>query len=288
MSTVTPPPPPAQGTDEQWYFMAADVQIGPVGRDGVAQRITSGSVDAGTLVWADGQQTWAPLRDTALAPLLRTTALTPPPPPGAVGASGGPSAPPSPAAPPDAQQVSDGWAWAVCAVPLLMLIVSAVMLPVVGIEGVGVAELAAGLVLNTVFALADQRQLAKAGRDDKSLVVWAALIVPVYLYRRDRVLGLKPIRLGVWVAVFVLSFTPFASELASGIAANEIDSGIVEDTIEEGVLEQAGLQVTAECPAGIPARRGETFECVISGGGETGFVEVRVQTDAGDIVWQVR
>ncbi len=203
----------------------------------------------------------------------------PPPPPGA-----GPA--PSAAG---VRPVADTWAWALVAMPLVITFIGALFVTSVGVDGVPVVELVAALVLNSAAVIWDWRRLQAAGVERPP--VWLGLfLVPAYLYRRAQLLGRNQLTLGLWAAALVLSMTPAVSNLAIDFAGNKMDAATVESQIANWARDDVGLgAVDVSCPGGIPAKRGETFTCVMSDGyGNSALVEVEVQNEAGDVVWQAR
>jgi hypothetical protein len=68
-----------------------------------------------------------------------------------------------------------------------------------------------------------------------------------------------------------------------------LDVSRVEHTIEEGVLKQADTSVTATCPDPLSGQVGDTRTCSIEDDyGNTNLVDVTIQNNNGDIVWEVR
>jgi hypothetical protein len=68
-----------------------------------------------------------------------------------------------------------------------------------------------------------------------------------------------------------------------------LDVARVEQTIEDGVLDQADVSVTATCPDPMTGQVGDMRTCSIEDDyGDTELVDVTIQNDQGDIVWQVR
>jgi hypothetical protein len=92
---------------------------------------------------------------------------------------------------------------------------------------------------------------------------------------------------------------PIGTLLAAGILSScstvdqitgvDLDVARVEQTIEDGILEQADIYVTATCPDPMAGQVGDTRTCSIEDDyGDTELVDVTIQNDQGDIVWQVR
>ena len=73
------------------------------------------------------------------------------------------------------------------------------------------------------------------------------------------------------------------------ITGVDLDVARVEQTIEDGVLDQADVYVTATCPDPMSGQVGDTRTCSIEDDyGDTELVDVTIQNDNGDIIWQVR
>lgn len=73
------------------------------------------------------------------------------------------------------------------------------------------------------------------------------------------------------------------------ITGVDLDVSRVEQTIEEGVLKQADINVVATCPDPMSGQVGDIRTCSIEDDyGTNGLVDVTIQNDQGDIVWQVR
>lgn len=269
-----------------WYYTTTTGQQGPFTADDMKRRIASRELSSSTLVWRDGMTDWSPLSDTELfdPPRHSPPPLPPTKPPAASGS------PPSSDSGVGHPEVSDGFAWALALAPLVIGLVEAILIPVVGMEGIGSAGLIAGVAINSLFAILDSRRLKEAGYDDNSLLILALLLVPVYLWRRSRLLGRDQRHLIVWIAALLLSLTSGFSDFASGVVGNEIDDAVVERAISDWFRDEVEAgQVDVECPAGIPAKRGETFRCVAEDSfGDSAIVEVEVQNNAGDVIWEVR
>ena len=73
------------------------------------------------------------------------------------------------------------------------------------------------------------------------------------------------------------------------ISGVDLDVDRVEQTIEDGVLEQADIYVTATCPDPMAGQVGDTRTCSIEDDyGDVELVDVTIQNDNGDIIWEVR
>ena len=73
--------------------------------------------------------------------------------------------------------------------------------------------------------------------------------------------------------------------VATGCGGTEIDDAKAERFIEATVTEQVGARVeSVECPTGLTAKKGETFECTVTGDdGSTGRTVVTEKDDEGNV-----
>jgi len=84
----------------------------------------------------------------------------------------------------------------------------------------------------------------------------------------------------------VLAVIPLAR--SSGVGAGTIDPTKLDATIVSGIHDQSGQTVTVDCPDGQAMTKGNTFSCVATdAAGQNHVVNVTVQNDQGDVVWQV-
>lgn len=76
-----------------------------------------------------------------------------------------------------------------------------------------------------------------------------------------------------------------AALAAAGCGGTEIDDAKAERFIEDTVTEQVGARVqSVECPTGLTAEKGETFECTVTGDdGSTGRTVVTEKDDEGNV-----
>ena len=93
-STSEPPAAKANASIDQWHVAINDVPVGPMKRDELQKKISSGLVSGESLGWREGYDDWRPLKEIAeLAPMLRRS--LPPTPKASLGPGGrGVPAPP--------------------------------------------------------------------------------------------------------------------------------------------------------------------------------------------------
>ena len=48
---------------KQWYMAVGGQQVGPVSEDEIRQNLANGTIDAATLLFAEGMSTWTAMRD---------------------------------------------------------------------------------------------------------------------------------------------------------------------------------------------------------------------------------
>ena len=59
----TTPPPPSQ--EPTWYYLEGQQRLGPIPTQTMLTLIESGGITAGTMVWRQGMETWAPIGGVA-------------------------------------------------------------------------------------------------------------------------------------------------------------------------------------------------------------------------------
>ena len=65
-----------------------------------------------------------------------------------------------------------------------------------------------GWGLNATIALLDDRSLKAGGWNSEKLNTWLVILVPIYLYKRDQLLGAGMTRFWVWLGAFAVSLLP--------------------------------------------------------------------------------
>ena len=202
----------------------------------------------------------------------------PPSPPASVGASGT-----SPESSSTARAaIDDRYLWAIVAVPVLVGIVEMV----VGFNpGLTTILIIAAIGANTGLALLDIRANQELSEDGSTglLALLAALLMPVYVFKRQRTLGRSLAPFWTYILAFV---AVIALQVVTG-ATNFIDAGIVESEMESWGRSTFGVRVDVDCPGDQPARAGHRFVCEMSDGQDTVGVRVEVLNSDGDIEWEV-
>jgi hypothetical protein len=193
---------------------------------------------------------------------------------------------PPPPAPWDLPQqsgarVDDTWAWALALVPLLFIAFDAALY-LSGVNDLFGIGLVAAFFVNTIFAIADERLLKRAGHDVSLL--WALLLVPVYLLLRSKRLGRSQAHLAVWLASFVVYIAgSLAVERAVGIVY--LDMQAIERSVGDDAAEVYGGPQEVDCPAEDTWRVGQTFRCDVVDAEGTAIWEVTVRDRDGFVTW---
>lgn len=253
------------------------VGAAPVAAQRTAERLRAGTDPQPYAVTLTTPRPPAPT--TAPVPLASSPPPPPPPPPGGYGAP-----PPQAPLPPQAVVV-DRWAWGIVALPAILLVVLGAAS---GIPRWMVAVSPLTLAAMVGLMLADLRaNPAITARDSAVvMVVLGAVLMPMYLFKRQRALGrglaLFWTHLGLSAVAAVASFIAVASMFSSVF----LDHESIEREIELQVLAQTQTRVEVSCPPLQPATAGRTFTCTLRDQGWTTDVSVRMVDDQA-FEWQV-
>lgn len=165
-------------SDVEWHYEANGVRSGPVSESAIRDLIATNKLGRSSYVWSKGMADWMTIETT---PFSRQFADTPPPLTGAA--------------------VNNTLVWWLAFAPLLGLMLAEFL---AGASGKDVAGFWwTTLVLNVALSIADEKKLKKAGHDTAAMGM--AFIVPVYLFKRAKVLKQSNSYFIVWVVLFVLS-----------------------------------------------------------------------------------
>ncbi|MDW8241591.1 MAG: DUF4339 domain-containing protein [Thermogemmata sp.] len=234
----------------RWYYAKFGVRYGPVSDHELKALAESGQLEPNDLIWTDGMTAWKPA--VCVKGLFTVTPITPPP-----------QSPTFPSAQPkttgqqllvspseeyrkisdqvaDKHNYSSGrnkmsylahdiWAWLLVAVPVVGTIVELIT---------GRSLLLLYLLLNSTFGFADERSL-KANKYPAPSGWWAAIVVPVYLWKRGTVLQRPRLHFWLWVVSFIVSV----------VLTYSFDYSELEDTAQSLVTQivREQLHGTAKC-----------------------------------------
>lgn len=178
--------PPAQSAanvpGEWWYNAGNGERKGPVFGRALDILLSDGGISYGTDVWRQGFQEWQKAEDTDLLGYLRQTS------PSSVYKA----------------KVDNTMVWCVAFAPIVRFFVDVSLFTAVA----GIHITLTGVILNIVtivFCGFDASNLKKAGHDmGKWTWIWILFLVPVYLYKRARMLKEDCSYLITWFFLYVV------------------------------------------------------------------------------------
>jgi hypothetical protein len=176
-------------SSEQWFYEEKGERKGEIGTPQIIELIRTGQLIYGSLVWKRGMPDWIQIEKTELRHHLE--AFSPPPLTG--------------------RRVSNTLAWLLAFAPLIGFMLQCFAAGLTGDSESQWEQAMADsrywyltLILNIVFSLLDEKRLKQAGYDTRRFKLWV-LILPVYLYKRAKVLNQMQAPCIVWVICFVLT-----------------------------------------------------------------------------------
>ncbi|CDZ43107.1 Hypothetical protein NGAL_HAMBI1146_58800 [Neorhizobium galegae bv. officinalis] len=158
-----------------WHYSVNGRQAGPVTQEEIMSKFQKGDINEDTLVWNGALgATWKRYSEVSE---LQQPDIPPPLPPSAI---------------------TDVWIWLLAIVPALGYFVENALSTT---EGDPPVVLLAYCVVNGTLGYFDERAIKQSGRRDRSTSFWAAaLLVPVYLFSRNRRLRRNQFPLATWFA----------------------------------------------------------------------------------------
>lgn len=181
--------------------------------------------------------------------------------------------------------VDHRFAWVLALIPLGSLALYAV-LALGGLDSWPIFLIGsiALIVLQVASAVSDARRLRAVGV--RASTALAILVVPIYLFIRASRVGGYVIPI-VWCVISLATFIATLALIPSfGVV---VDSPLVERSIERAILRQTGESVDVQCAGFLLVTPGDDFQC--SGTTDDGsdfIIDITLQNDSGDIVWEVR
>ncbi|EEW1803175.1 DUF4339 domain-containing protein [Escherichia coli] len=153
------------------------------------ERIRRGELNASTLVWQQGMLEWQPVSATSLAEILKQSEV-PPALPG--------------------HRIPGDVVWTLAFAPLIGYILEMWTAELNGMSFERAYDAVSegqywfiSLILNIALGYLDERKLRKSGVDTTAFG-WLAWLIPVYLWRRAKILGQKPAYFWVWLVMLIL------------------------------------------------------------------------------------
>lgn len=140
-------------------------------------------------------------------------------------------------------------------------------------------------LINIALVIADSNELKRVGIESSVLI--GILLIPVYLYRRAKLLGAPQVGLIVWLIAFALSFI-IQSFGQSNIGSVQ-NTDVVESSITSWLLENeyASADVSVICPDTVLSKPGATFLCTATSSLEELLFQVTIENVAGDVTWEL-
>jgi hypothetical protein len=168
-----------QTTEEtRWYYFSGDDRRGPVSGGALMELYRKGLLKADTQVWSAGYANWIALQQT---PFFQSGPMSGPPP-----VSG--------------NAVNNTMVWWLAFMPILGSIIEYIIATAVGAGSQSLWFVT--FFLNVWLCSLDCKRLRAAGYDTKTLgSYW---LIPVYLFKRAKLLAQTPSYAIVWVVTFVV------------------------------------------------------------------------------------
>jgi len=162
----------------EWHYESKGVRLGPVSEAEILSQISSGQLEQRSFVWKKGMADWTPLESTVFSSQF---GHSPPPLTG--------------------QAVDNTFVWWLAFAPVLGVFIAGFLS---GLTHKDIGQFWwVTLVLNIILSMIDENKLKKAGNDTSKM--GASWIVPVYLFKRAKVLKQNNSYFIVWVVLFCLS-----------------------------------------------------------------------------------
>lgn len=180
---------------------------------------------------------------------------------------------------------SNAYYWVLSLMPLSIGVVGIALATLMESTAAYFVSALLSLFANIALVIADSNELKKSGRD---ISVWMGfLLIPVYLYRRAKLMGSPQIGLLIWVGALSISF--LVDSIASSNVGSMESTDRVESSITSWLLENdyVASDVIVECPDTVLSKPQTTFICNVTSSLDEVVLKVTVENEAGDVTWQV-
>lgn len=174
------PPTPDAGAESsnQWHYISGGSSSEPASKEKILDLITAGDLTTSSKVWSNHLTEWTKISD--IPELLKLS---------------------SNGAPPalDAKDMKNFWFYALIVAPMIVSFILLVITESTEIMK-GEYDFFAFMVVNTLLATADQTAMRRAGQSTKAkgLLIWALILIPVYVWMRARRTGMSAWPLVLW------------------------------------------------------------------------------------------
>lgn len=177
----------------EWHYATESGRKGPVDIDMLKKMFVDGQIDRDTLVWKSGMTDWAPLGKCNELVALDDQHVPPPISEKAIG---------------------DGYIWALAMAPIwgsiVQMLATEIRVAITGEAFVAYSQMWwVWIAVNIGVMNLDLRRLKQSGYNSEKIKWWMALLIPVYIFHRDKMVKANMTRFWVWIGAFVLSLKMF-------------------------------------------------------------------------------
>lgn len=169
---------PSKSKNKIWFYEFKGERKGPVSREEIIKLLDSQVLNRKSLVWKKDFENWKAIQETQFEDNI--------------------SMPP----PLNGRLVKNHFVWLLAFAPLLGISIQGVVSEVIGIKAESLWFTT--LALNLILSWLDVTKLKRAGHNMENLLGYFWL-VPVYLYKRSKLLKHKFSYLIVWIISFIIS-----------------------------------------------------------------------------------
>lgn len=166
-------------TSVEWHYSTGGQRVGPVSEDQISGLIKTGKINDESMVWNRSLPEWQPILSSKFADIVRD-----------------PNAPP----PLTGEAVNNTLIWVLAFAPLIGVFFEGFFSAMTGIPRQSFWFIT--LLLNIILGYADEKKLKAAGHDTSKM--GAAWLVPVYLFKRAKILKHNYAYFIVWCVLFGL------------------------------------------------------------------------------------
>lgn len=168
------------GHEPHWYYATAGERHGPTSEQRLADLIRTRTITSQSLVWNPTMTGWQCVSASPLAIHLTAETMNPPPLTG--------------------DAVDNSIVWVLAFAPLIGVLLEGIVGGIIGAARESLWFIT--LILNVLLASADATNLRKAGHETSKM--GAAWLVPVYLFKRAKLLRQNNAYFVVWCVLFAL------------------------------------------------------------------------------------
>jgi GYF domain 2 len=181
--TVPASVPPGQADADMWHYAKGEKRHGPISTEAIMQMFEKGELERQDHVWQKGWSEWRPIDQT---PLIAATSVPPPLSGAAVGSK---------------------LVWVLAFLPLIFCVFEkSSQMPQMPIADYGTKLVWCNIFFNFILCSVDWHNLKMAGYSNRAMG-WMWLLVPVYLFKRSRLLKHKYSYFIVWIIAFLISLS---------------------------------------------------------------------------------